>query len=99
MENGTVGLCPLVFLGILYEVKKGMPDVENLSIFLLPGICHLIVFQIFMKFSIEALYKKFSSELEFHENRLIDSHTLFKGLHALLWDSFTFTSLLLIFLN
>jgi len=31
-ENGTVVLCPLLFLGVHYKVKKKMPDVDTLSV-------------------------------------------------------------------
>jgi hypothetical protein len=34
IENGTVGLCPLLFLDVHYEVKKRMPDVDTLSVLL-----------------------------------------------------------------
>jgi hypothetical protein len=34
IENGMVGLCPLLFLGVHYEVKKKMPDMDTLSVLL-----------------------------------------------------------------
>jgi hypothetical protein len=34
IENGTVGSCPLLFLGVHYKVKKKMLDVDTLSVLL-----------------------------------------------------------------
>jgi hypothetical protein len=44
IENGMVGLSPLVFLGIHYEVKKKMPDVGTLFVLLGTSIsrCELL---------------------------------------------------------
>ena len=71
---------------ILHEVGKNAlyKDKACPSVSLLPVISDHTVCRIFMKFFIDILCRNLSSKCDFHENRLIGSHTLPQGVNQIL---------------